>query len=80
MTHSGKRGIGILPLIPRAISGDGGLVKTGAGNLTLGGANDWVEHCTALVENLDGRIELLRFRETAAGLPASQLAPHHRTA
>jgi UDP-2,3-diacylglucosamine pyrophosphatase LpxH len=32
---------------------------------------DWVEHCTALVENRDGRIELLRLRESSAARNAS---------
>lgn len=32
---------------------------------------DWVEHCTALVENLDGSIELLRLSEAAAARAAS---------
>lgn len=32
---------------------------------------DWVEHCTALVENRDGKIEMLRFRDSVAAYAAS---------
>ncbi len=35
---------------------------------------DWVEHCTALVESFDGRIELLRLRDSSAAFAASGAA------
>lgn len=35
---------------------------------------DWVEHCTALVEHLDGRMELLFWPDAPAAVPAA-LAP-----
>ena len=41
------------------------------GNVQYYNCGDWVEHCTALVENLDGRIELLRLRESSAALHAA---------
>lgn len=36
---------------------------------------DWVEHCTALVEHLDGRLELLRWDEDAPAFSAAADVP-----
>lgn len=36
---------------------------------------DWMEHCTALVEHLDGRLELIRWADIAAsvvGAPSNE--------
>jgi UDP-2,3-diacylglucosamine pyrophosphatase LpxH len=44
------------------------------GNVSYYNCGDWVEHCTALVENFDGKIELLRLRDSAAAYAASGAA------
>jgi UDP-2,3-diacylglucosamine pyrophosphatase LpxH len=44
------------------------------GEISYYNCGDWVEHCTALVENRDGRIELLRLREAAAAYAAGGVA------
>jgi len=41
------------------------------GKLNYYNCGDWVEHCTALVENRDGKIELLRLRESTAAVAAT---------
>ena len=41
------------------------------GDISYYNCGDWVEHCTALVENRDGKIELLRLRESPAAYAAS---------
>jgi UDP-2,3-diacylglucosamine pyrophosphatase LpxH len=43
------------------------------GELNYYNCGDWVEHCTALVENRDGKIELLRLRDSAAAVAATSL-------
>jgi UDP-2,3-diacylglucosamine pyrophosphatase LpxH len=44
------------------------------GEISYYNCGDWVEHCTALVENRDGRIELLHLREAAAAYAAGGVA------
>lgn len=39
------------------------------GDLTYLNCGDWVENCTALVEDFDGRIQLLRLSDPASRLP-----------
>ena len=41
------------------------------GKVSYYNCGDWVEHCTALVENRDGKVEMLRLRESAAADAAS---------
>lgn len=43
------------------------------GELSYYNCGDWVEHCTALVENRDGKIELLHLRDSAAAVAATSL-------
>lgn len=42
------------------------------GDISYYNCGDWVEHCTALVENRDGKIEMLRLRDSAAAYAASE--------
>jgi UDP-2,3-diacylglucosamine pyrophosphatase LpxH len=44
------------------------------GGISYYNCGDWVEHCTALVENRDGRIEMLRLRDSSAAFAASGAA------
>jgi UDP-2,3-diacylglucosamine pyrophosphatase LpxH len=43
--------------------------------ITYMNCGDWVESCTALMEHLDGRIELLQWREQATCLKTRQFSP-----
>ena len=43
--------------------------------VTYMNCGDWVESCTALMEHLDGRIELLQWREQATCLKTRQFSP-----
>ena len=44
------------------------------GSVSYYNCGDWVEHCTALVESFDGKIELLRLRDSAAAYAATGAA------
>jgi UDP-2,3-diacylglucosamine pyrophosphatase LpxH len=44
------------------------------GDTSYYNCGDWVEHCTAIVESFDGRIELLRLRDSSAAFAASGTA------
>ena len=44
--------------------------------ITYYNCGDWVESCTAMVEHLDGRMELIAFDQTAESATNPESEPH----
>ncbi len=45
------------------------------GGVTYANSGDWVEHCTALVEHHDGRLEILDWARVADGIARDEIGP-----